>query len=539
MHFLVKWKGYPTSDNSWEPRENLHADRLIAEYNKKKQEQAKPKKKGVKSRRARTEEIIPSLSHKHHSHLHTCLMSAHSAPVSSVAMDATRSPTPVSAPDNTPASGDNTAVRGAPPVINNEVLELLEEVAATSLQDYESEVPELEYLSEGSDVPLQLGRRTIPIVEIATTVTSTINYEREAEQDDEESEEAPVGYIPNDPLGHMFYPIYVKNPNYRPTRQGQEGRRLHLAPYIKYSPDYTMVFGTNGKGQEIRSTSVYVGRRARSPAHMTPAMWKELEEGAPQEFAVNEALMVEGNPRLHGEINRFRAKRALVDTLEHLRWGAQKQVNDITKELLGMKRDLAECKVRLELANTHQELQDLHRWSFPPIPRPPMRSPTTTPLPPRQGGPAEMPILHDSVRCTRCYRCHSLNHTVKVCPKAQGESCKCKRCGKKGHSKKHCPQQVVGKGEDEDVTPEEDVASLIKSARTLPRMTLEERMDLLVKEEWRPEVCWICGRQGGQHTELECPLYKKCYTCGSTGSFGYVNHHYCKPDNQVHQQFIK
>ncbi len=59
MHFLVKWKGYPTSDNSWEPRENLHVDRLIVEYNKKKQRQAEPKKKGVKSRRARMEEIIP------------------------------------------------------------------------------------------------------------------------------------------------------------------------------------------------------------------------------------------------------------------------------------------------------------------------------------------------------------------------------------------------------------------------------------------------------------------------------------------------
>ena len=31
MHFLVKWKGYPTSDNSWEPQENLHADELIAD----------------------------------------------------------------------------------------------------------------------------------------------------------------------------------------------------------------------------------------------------------------------------------------------------------------------------------------------------------------------------------------------------------------------------------------------------------------------------------------------------------------------------
>ncbi len=134
-----------------------------------------------------------------------------------------------------------------------------------------------------------------------------------------------------------------------------------------------------------------------------------------------------------------------------------------------------------------------------------MRSPNVTPLPPRQGGLAEMPILHDSEQRTHCYRCKSLDHTVKDCPKSWGRNNKCKCCGKKGHPKKHCLQQVVGKGEDEDVTPEEDVASLIKSTCTLPKMTLEEWMNLLVKEEWRPEVCRICGRQGGQHTELECP----------------------------------
>ena len=35
MHFLVKWKGYPTSDNSWEPWENLHADELIVDFYKR------------------------------------------------------------------------------------------------------------------------------------------------------------------------------------------------------------------------------------------------------------------------------------------------------------------------------------------------------------------------------------------------------------------------------------------------------------------------------------------------------------------------
>ncbi len=96
MHFLVKWKGYPTSDNSWEPRENLHAVWLIAEYNKKKQKQAEPKKKGVKSRRARTEEIIPFSPQ--HIPLHTHHMAACSTPIVSSSAPST----PVSMSPSTP-----------------------------------------------------------------------------------------------------------------------------------------------------------------------------------------------------------------------------------------------------------------------------------------------------------------------------------------------------------------------------------------------------------------------------------------------------
>ncbi len=101
MHFLVKWKGYPTSDNSWEPRENLHVDRLIAEYNKKKQEQAEPKKKGVKSRRARMKKTIPFSPNNHHLlSSHSKIMSACSAPIVSTST----SSTPVSPSSMSPST---------------------------------------------------------------------------------------------------------------------------------------------------------------------------------------------------------------------------------------------------------------------------------------------------------------------------------------------------------------------------------------------------------------------------------------------------
>ena len=42
-YYLVKWKGYPTSDNSWEPRENIHADELIKEFQNRAQKTNKDK----------------------------------------------------------------------------------------------------------------------------------------------------------------------------------------------------------------------------------------------------------------------------------------------------------------------------------------------------------------------------------------------------------------------------------------------------------------------------------------------------------------
>ena len=42
-YYLVKWKGYPMSDNSWEPRENIHADELIKEFQSRAQKTNKDK----------------------------------------------------------------------------------------------------------------------------------------------------------------------------------------------------------------------------------------------------------------------------------------------------------------------------------------------------------------------------------------------------------------------------------------------------------------------------------------------------------------
>ena len=58
-HYIVKWKGYPTSDNSWEPEKNLNAKELITEF----KQGSKPKKtKGRRTylRMTRTAQIDSS-----------------------------------------------------------------------------------------------------------------------------------------------------------------------------------------------------------------------------------------------------------------------------------------------------------------------------------------------------------------------------------------------------------------------------------------------------------------------------------------------
>jgi hypothetical protein len=75
------------------------------------------------------------------------------------------------------------------------------------------------------------------------------------------------------------------------------GPRIILAPFIKYNPDYTYVFGTEGVGCEERSIAIQIGRRVNQPERMTPMAWRELQFGNKREFAFNEAMDAIGDPQ--------------------------------------------------------------------------------------------------------------------------------------------------------------------------------------------------------------------------------------------------
>jgi hypothetical protein len=379
-------------------------------------------------------------------------------------------------------------------------------------------------IREDKEETPQLTHRSLPIRE--DEEESAVNDDRAEEQLTELT--APVGYIPNTPDSKHFYPIYVTTKKYR---EEGTGPRIVIAPFIKYNPNYTYVFGTEGEGCEIHNVPVQVGRRAQHYERMTAAKWRDLRRGDIREFAINEALEDLGDIRLKGELNRFRGLADQKEIVADLLKDALSRVNEITREAVVIDQALEGCMRRLEMSNAHRELEDRFQRSFP-FPTRPRHSPERTPIAPRRGGPTEMPILHEQEkRQLKCYRCKKEDHVVSQCPMKRTQK-SCKKCRKAGHRGRKCPRKTP----EVEVTVSTVESGEIRSDQDPNKMTLLERVALLDRKEWYPDSCRRCGVIDPKHNDLECPLYEHCNRCGGNGAYGYINQHVCyarKNDDEV------
>ncbi|KAH9162427.1 hypothetical protein EDB89DRAFT_1913295 [Lactarius sanguifluus] len=240
---------------------------------------------------------------------------------------------------------------------------------------------------------------------------------------------------------------------------------------------------------------------------MTEAKWKKLLRGADEEFAINEALMEIGDPRLTGEVNRLRRQSAVKDTLEELLWDTHRQATDITHQLVDVECEVTRSRICLEMADAYEEINNRFLRTFN---RPSLRSPKLTPLPiTNRCGPVEFPVCHNEEHpCRiRCFGCKTYGHRVQDCVKRR-----------KNHRRK------------EKSTPSPHISSTVDhEERNDNKMTLLECIALLDREDWTPEVCTRCRKINAKHTELECPLYEQCQCCRGTGAYGFIHNHTCTP----------
>ena len=227
---------------------------------------------------------------------------------------------------------------------------------------------------EGTLTP-QLGRCTLPMPEDNDDEDSEVNYDdREEANEENQCLAPPPGFINNIPDYPFYYRIYVRNPEYNTNQVNWAKERLIVAPYIKYSADYTHVEGTAGVGTKTRSCPVQIDRRVPTHAPMTPVKWRHMRNGSDREFAINMALAQINDPKYHGEVNRYRDLSDLQDTLERLMREAQGRVMEVMKELVSMEAQLNLCKKRLEISDVYEEL-DRHYRLVNPVPIRPHHTP--------------------------------------------------------------------------------------------------------------------------------------------------------------------
>ena len=92
-------------------------------------------------------------------------------------------------------------------------------------------------------------------------------------------------------------------------------------------------------------------------------------------------------------------------------------------------------------------------------------------------------------RRRRCYRCQSTEHVVSQCLR--------KKVSKKKPAKKTLVQRME---------PQEDFTVIGTLRANVEQMELYERVALLDRMEWTPEVCHTCGKNNPKHNNLECPV---------------------------------
>ena len=133
-------------------------------------------------------------------------------------------------------------------------------------------------------------------------------------------------------------------------------RSTIVAPFIRYSPDFTTVYGSAGVGHQAESLPVHLLKKVQDPYHLSYKNWKELQGGSQREFVINAAMNEINDPCLIGEVNRYRKEIRAARALRDLEAETSARQHKISQEREVVEKVLKESMRRIEQAGAYEEL---------------------------------------------------------------------------------------------------------------------------------------------------------------------------------------
>jgi len=134
-----------------------------------------------------------------------------------------------------------------------------------------------------------------------STLDSPIDYEREADKENDDPNDPGLPFFPNNPTSTRHYPLYIHTDD-APTK---EGPARVLAKYIFYRKKGQEVVGCMGRGQPWYGKPVYLVAHppTRCAVPMTTTQVEMFHPDDSQTYTIDEAVQWLDQPRVTAEVS--------------------------------------------------------------------------------------------------------------------------------------------------------------------------------------------------------------------------------------------
>ncbi len=136
-----------------------------------------------------------------------------------------------------------------------------------------------------------------------STLDSPIDYEREADKENDDLNDPGLPFFPNNPTSTHYYPLYIWTEG---TPENGELARV-LAKYIFYHKKGQEVIGCMGRGQPWYGDSVYLVAHppTRCAVPMTTTQVEMFHPDDSCAYAIDEALQRLDQPHVTAEVSQL------------------------------------------------------------------------------------------------------------------------------------------------------------------------------------------------------------------------------------------